>query len=716
MKKGGSNGDRPGPKGRSKTGVGLFCLLPVLGCANQASDNDHSPTGTTLERREGLDAAGFAVIDEVCEKVDDANYLGRFETSMFRAVATVDEIAYLLDGSLLWVVSLADPTRPERVSLTRLPGHPVSVSVGDGTMLWIAAGEAGLLGVDIADPTAPALVAQMDFGANVLDVEWSEGMGYLALGSSGIARVALNEQGALGLVDQIPFDGFVADLAVANNKLFAAACDRVFGYAFDEEDSLSWLGSRKVPSLHGRAVTATENAVYVSAGEALYAYGMDGSGLVGPVGNYAEAHAEGFYVNDFVVHGNSGFIAAGDESVRVVDLSDVEQWPILHVEESEPDVELDDPIQLEMPTVGLVPGDPIAVGMHGDQLLVLGNYRWVGERLLRILDITDPAELSEIGSYAQPKRYGDVQQGPEGFWLNEVDGRILHVDRDLRVQSEWRVSGVEQSRSLGDILVYNTEDGELYCTDGTESYFLGPAVGKGSWVLVGEELFFAVPRYDALASVSLSDGCRPLNVDYLVKDFDFLGYARLGTVKGQLLAYDWGVGRLNVFDGSTRTSDPKPTRYDVGLCENFDWADRFTSAKDSQARFLPTSEGFALFCPSDQEHSASLRPFDCDDNGQLVERDLVALPAGIYSGAISTKQGWALVAFDNGRYQSELLVLDEEGQTIASVTYDGHAKGLVEVSDGYVVFDDDRGPLHYDPLSESLTPTELLETEGEAAP
>src|SRR5512145_798841 len=86
-------------------GVALGCSwLMCSSCASDEGGGRGSPTGTTLEPRAGLDGGGYDVVDEVCGSVNDPGYLTRFETPMFRAVAVVDEVAYLLDGSLLWAV------------------------------------------------------------------------------------------------------------------------------------------------------------------------------------------------------------------------------------------------------------------------------------------------------------------------------------------------------------------------------------------------------------------------------------------------------------------------------------------------------------------------------------------------------------------------------------------------------------------------------------
>lgn len=688
-----------------------LCCSSLIGYACSDSDSARgSPTGTTLQPRTGIAADGYVVVDEVCGDINDSSYWKRFETPMFRAVVVVDEIAYLLDGSLLWAVNIANPATPERVSLTRLPGHPVSLSKGDAMTLWVAAGEAGLLAVNITDPAAPAVSSETDFGKNVLDVEWLGGRGYVALGSEGLASFALDELGTPVLKDPLAVNDFVADLAVTEDSLYVAACDRVLAYALVPGAPPSLLSTRSVPSSHGRRVTATEDAVYVSAGEALYAYGIRDDHQLRALGSYSDPENPLFYVNHFVALGDKGFIAAGDESVRVIDLSEIAQWRTSYTEDAPlTQAELDAPVDAAIPTVQVWSGDPIAVGLHGTALLVLGNFRWVGQRLLTILDATVPEELPELGRYAQPELYSSVKAGDNEVWLQDPKGRKMQVNQDLQIVGEWGYPNAQNWSSVGDILVYSTDDGRLFCSSGYGAIASGRTANDGGWVVVGSRLVAGDSVDNKLVSYSIDGQCEALETSDFTEGLGLIGHARLGTSQGRLLAYDRVLGILRVFQDALGSGTAEPRSYDVGLCENYDWADVFSGANEHKTQFVATPDGFALLCPSDEAQGASLRPFTWNKAGEPLAGAALALPAGNYTSALATSQGWALSAFSNGRYESELLLLDTQGQVAVRHTYSGHAKGLAELNANLMVFDNDVGALKYDPISDALVSVQVTD-------
>lgn len=161
------------------------------GCGDSADKAGHnSPTGTFFDDPDegsGLPPGSYVALDEACERTDDPDYLRRFETPMFRSVATRDEVAWLVDGSLLWAVDLSDPAHPERRSLTRLDGHPLQVDVTAAGHLLVAAGEAGLHVVDIQDAAGPAVLQTVVLDDMALDVRVAGDLAWWRWGAQGCA-------------------------------------------------------------------------------------------------------------------------------------------------------------------------------------------------------------------------------------------------------------------------------------------------------------------------------------------------------------------------------------------------------------------------------------------------------------------------------------------------------------------------------------------------
>ncbi|MBT3223587.1 MAG: hypothetical protein HN348_31335, partial [Proteobacteria bacterium] len=390
----------------------ILLIAGILGCCSADSSMDYdqrssigqSPTGTYLE---GL-GDGYATLDETCENTLSSTYLDRFVTPMFRDSATVDDVVYLVDGSLLWAVSIEDPENPERLSLTRLPGHSLSIEVGPPGQLLVAAGEAGLLLVNIHDPESPTIDVQLTLPGTALDLVLTGQQTYVAMGSEGLAIVDLADRTKPELVSMVDIPGFANAVDAEGTMAYVAACTALSIIDASQPGSPELLGTYWVPEGHAKEIDVVGNEVFVAGGEALFAFEASDPKNVMWKGYYADPDAPGFYVNAVVVQEGVAYIAAGDESVRAVDVAELggAATYLPQIDEGEPPT-LDDPNGLpdaSMGTVSILSGDPINVGLNGDLLLVLGNFRWVGERLLRIVDISTPGAMVDVGIYEQPNQ------------------------------------------------------------------------------------------------------------------------------------------------------------------------------------------------------------------------------------------------------------------------------------------------------------------------
>lgn len=104
-----------------------------------------------------------------------------------RRIDVAGNYAYVVAGFDLDVVDVEDPTRPVRVSSTRLPGtfNQMVIRVV-GSLAYIASGPAGLLIVDVADPASPRLLGSWNSPGLALGVDVVDGFAYLADQNSGL--------------------------------------------------------------------------------------------------------------------------------------------------------------------------------------------------------------------------------------------------------------------------------------------------------------------------------------------------------------------------------------------------------------------------------------------------------------------------------------------------------------------------------------------------
>ena len=662
----------------------IFFAGILCGCgANSGVNKDslspigESPTGTYLE---GL-GDGYAALDETCENTDSETYLDRFVTPMFRDSATIDDVVYLVDGSLLWAVSIREPEAPLRLSLTRLPGQSLSVEVGPTGHLVVAAGEAGLLLIDVDNPEAPFVDVQLTLPGAALDVVLVGTHAYVTMGSEGLAVVDVTEP---ELVSHVSVPGFANAVDGQDNKVYVAACTTmsIFDVTLPVPEL---LGTYWIPEGHGKELDVVGTEVFVAGGEALFAFDVTDPKRVMWSGYYADPGAPGFYVNAVVVRDGVAYIAAGDESVRAVDVSDLNgaktYLPQIDDEEA-PD--LDDPNDLPdaaMGTMSILMGDPINVGLADDHLLVLGNFRWVGERMLRIVEIAKPGVMVDVGIYEQPNTTLGLDPMDDMVVVHEEDGleSIISTEGDL-LETFGLPAAVKRADEGSGQMNMLLEDGRIFsfATNELKPRFL---VDGAYDMTIGEGYgYYSSPRADQIVRFSLDNGDLFFGPPAQV---GFPGYSHLLYFDDTVYAYDWAMGLLYAFDAS---SLDLLGLADVGQCEMYDIADFYSGQKSIRAQFTPAGDELAMLCPIDEHDESSVLFFDLSDPSQPLVIEELELPDSRYVDVTVDDGVVYALGFDNNSYQS--LLVRFEGNDVLEVEFDGHANsfllhdGMVFVADG----------------------------------
>jgi hypothetical protein len=173
------------------------------------------------------------------DEVQPVSFIAAFDVSTdpAREIVTLSQPSRTVEGidargSLLFaalhedgvgVFELGDATLTERAVHTAGIDNAWSVRV-DGTTLFVAAGPAGLVSVDVASPGSPSTLGSLALGgaAQALELDPARGLAFVATGASGVAIVDVSDPRAPALAGHIETPGSALDLAVSGTHLAVA--------------------------------------------------------------------------------------------------------------------------------------------------------------------------------------------------------------------------------------------------------------------------------------------------------------------------------------------------------------------------------------------------------------------------------------------------------------------------------------------------------------
>lgn len=671
--------------------VGSACLVACGSASYDSGGWNNSPTGTFWEPipGDGLQPGGYVALDEACELTDDADYLRRFETPMFRSVAERHGVAWMVDGSLLWGVDVTNTAAPERRSLMRLDGHPLQVDITAGGHLLVAAGEAGLHVVDVEDASNPSLLHTVELDDVALDVTVAGDLALVAMGDSGVRVLQVDSAGSATLLAAVDVPGFTVALDVQDDRAYVASCTTVSVLDLADAQTPLLLSSFWVPHGHAKDIKAESNQIYVAGGEALFGYDASDATTVLWTGYYDEPETPGFYVNALVVSQGVIYIAAGDESVRSISadkLSDAVGYPALKVESENPPPSLGGPETLPDPSVveepvevDWNPSDPIGIGLRDDLLFVLGNFRWMGERTLFLFHVTPAGMMAEQASYVQPNRWVGLTSTATHLVLLGSDGANRAVPFSGGPVTNFSVDrSVSRTVSLNAGLYLLTDSGTVHrWVDGATSAV--PIVAPGysgagfeDMAGAGDRLYLSDRHRNAIAIHYLPDGQYAGEV---AADMGFLGWSRLAATESRFYAYDWELGRLHTFL-ETAINYVESDSQHVGHCEMYDIRDYFAGDRESHSRLKITADNqLLLLCPRDPSGQASVHRYHLADPFAPEWVATEALPQGRFVAFDIIGEAIVTLRFDNDRYQS--TITRSEGGVHRSSTFTGVGNGMV---------------------------------------
>jgi hypothetical protein len=238
--------------------------------------------------------------------------VSRWDRGAAEAVAIADSVTYLGSGTSVLVIR-------DSVSMfaASLPGQCQGLLV-DGSLLYAAAGKAGLVVLDIADPERPRPVATLDLPGYALDFAKSGSIGAVASADYGVSLLDLSDPTRPRLVSSfVPAESSNA-VAIADGSVYIACGSQgLVGVDVSRPESPAVAMRLPTPS-PAVSVASKDSIVYVMCGDS----GVLIVNAAGPQRPPRPTRMDWPGAQEMAVSGSLAAVACGWNGVRILDVFD----------------------------------------------------------------------------------------------------------------------------------------------------------------------------------------------------------------------------------------------------------------------------------------------------------------------------------------------------------------------------------------------------------
>jgi len=246
-------------------------------------------------------------------------------------IAAASGVAALLsreDGPVLWVLDVSDPDAPVVASQTPLDPALYLEDIAldaSGTTAYLAAGSAGVLSVDLADPSQPVVREGIDTSGYAFDLDFEGGTLYVADGRGGLISIAVAGS-AMSVVGTVGSSGSLSAVSVRDAFAYGLNQGRLEVLDVAQPSAMRLVATTSLNGfgmkldLEGDALSAL---VTTGSEEVLRVFDVSSPasphlGLTQPLGGPGTA-------DDVISFGGRGYVATGETGIRVVSLVQVSQ-------------------------------------------------------------------------------------------------------------------------------------------------------------------------------------------------------------------------------------------------------------------------------------------------------------------------------------------------------------------------------------------------------
>jgi hypothetical protein len=258
-----------------------------------------------------------------------ANYTGLRDPKDVRVVGNHAYIADFLSPTDFKVIDISNLTSPTLKSSFANPGNITDLDV-IGNFAYGADGTNGLRIISVSNPLSPRLTSTFNTSGDAQDVKISGQYAYVADGSSGLQIINIANPSSPTFVSNaginIGIIGLVAAVDIVNNYAYvvskSGSTGRLQIINITNKSSPRKLGEYSFLGLDGTVnhISVVNNYAYIAAGEEGLRI-VDVSNPSAPFLKGSYAYASGGEAFDVQVIGNYAFVAMGVYGLEVIDIS-----------------------------------------------------------------------------------------------------------------------------------------------------------------------------------------------------------------------------------------------------------------------------------------------------------------------------------------------------------------------------------------------------------
>lgn len=294
-------------------------------------------------------------------------------------------VVFLGSGGGLFVLDVTVPTMPVKLAELPTPGLVKSLECS-GSFLYVAQGISGLAIYDVSDLSSPQLVSSFAFSTDANSVRIEGDYAYVAAASAGLRILDISDPAFPQEVSSYTLAANAYDVDVANGRAYVTDQDYKAMDIYDVSNPLvpQLLGTYMAPDFVF-GVRVSGNYAYIAANLAgLLVVNVANPASPVLVGSFSSPvvppMAPALTANDVFILGNRAFLADYNSGLYLLDV--------------------------------VVPSAPVELGYfnsfsHGyavPGLAVAGSnhYAYLATREggLKIADLSNPAQITEVGSFA----------------------------------------------------------------------------------------------------------------------------------------------------------------------------------------------------------------------------------------------------------------------------------------------------------------------------
>lgn len=468
---------------------------------------------------------------------DCPELVGRWSVGPVRAVAVDGTTVVLGRGSELVVADAAVADAPVEVGRIQLPGIPHDLTV-DGSLVLVAADEAGLLLVDVSDPALPVVRGTSPAVGRAEGVAAVDGLALVVDPFSGLHVVDTSNPEAPFQVAVVGVGGAAHGVTARGHHAYVSA--ETAGLVIvdiSEPAAPAVVGAAPVRG-GGRAVVVEGNVAAVAA----WTIGLvlvDVSDPSSPA-ELAELPT-GTATTDVDLHGQRAYVAGGYPGLHVVDVSDPRLPALISTIDTAGSAHavtvVDDGIAYVGDSAGGLAVVDLVAGAAADALPAAGetvgiaaddDRAWVTDDagFLRVVDISDPRLPVQTGALDAARSLGDLVVAGGIAFVASPAGALLVVDLEAgstpQLLASVDVQGSPENLVVaGDTVHLAAMDGGLRIfdvADPSDPQELGSYLGPDSVrdvAVVGSTAYVAV-QGNGLRVVDVSIPTAPLEVGAVV--------------------------------------------------------------------------------------------------------------------------------------------------------------------------------------------------------